>query len=141
MARPRKPREADPWRQRDRFIALADADVAELISKGMSEDDAYQTVAIAIGLKTGASLKTAYRHDHRRKPKRPTVELAAQRWGVLESEIYGTESHRELSPAKRLVRQSVTKVLTDVNTSDEDAERIWNAIEGLMEAGKIPKPR
>lgn len=121
-------------------MQLVDSDVAELMAQGMSEDAAFQTVAVAIGLTTGASLRTAYRHDHRRAPKRPVIKLAAARWGVDESEIYGA-THDLPSPAKRLARQSITKYLADPNTSDEDAEKVFNALQDLIEAGAIRKPR
>lgn len=81
MPRPRKPRETDPWRQRDRFMALVDAKVAEGVP--------LEEIARALGLRTANSLEKAYRYDHARIPKRKTIELAAAYFGVEQSEIYG----------------------------------------------------
>ena len=133
MARPRKSRAADPWKQRDRFMELVDQKVAS--GTPMPE------IAKALGLRTTSSLDTAYRYDHRRIPKRPTIERAAAYFGVSQSEIYGDTDSQAMSPAKRLVHRSITKTLRDPHISDETAEKIWNAIELLIEEGKIPKPQ
>lgn len=81
MPRARKPRNLDPWPQRDRFIELVDAKAATGVS--LAE------IASALGLTTTSSLETAYRYDHRRIPKRTTLQRAAYYFGVPLSELYG----------------------------------------------------
>lgn len=83
MARPRKPRYDDPWKQRDRFMFLVDAKVKSGVP--------LEEVARELGLKTVNSLEVAYRYDHRRIPSRNTIKRAAKYFGVPESELYGEE--------------------------------------------------
>lgn len=93
MARPRKPREDDPWKQRDRFMELVDQKVEEGIP--LSE------IAKALGLSSTRSLEISYRHDRSRTPKRTTIVKAAQYFGVPQSEIYGdSEPHSEAGMAR-----------------------------------------
>jgi transcriptional regulator with XRE-family HTH domain len=83
MARPKKSREEDPWKQRDRFMALVDQKLAEGVP--------LVEIAHKLGLRTTDSLESKYRYDHSRVPKRSTIKLAAEYFKVLESEIYGDE--------------------------------------------------
>lgn len=87
MARPRKPRELDPWPQRLHFFELVDAKLGE----GLTLLD----VAKALGLETASSLQTSYRHDFSRIPKRQAMEKAAALFGVPIWEIYGPKPSQE----------------------------------------------
>jgi len=118
MPRPRKPRETDPWRQRDRFMALVDAKVAEGVP--------LKEIAHALGLRTANSLEKAYRYDHARIPKWKTIELAAAYFDVEQAEIYGDALPTTEADRARLFLVSTGMGSDDVSTlTDEQVTDAW----------------
>ena len=51
----------------------------------------------------------------------------------------GEMSH--MTPAKRLILRSVAQKLSPDDVTDEQAEKVWRALDALVEAGKIRSPK
>jgi hypothetical protein len=128
------------WPQRDFFRSLVDAKLAI----GISKEDQAKAMDIAI-----SSLVTHYSGD--REPGKGTLRKMVAYYNVELADLTddpgaalpginsGELSH--LSPAKRLIMRSVAQKLSPDDVTDEQAEKVWRALDSLIEAGKIRPPR
>jgi hypothetical protein len=132
---------ARTWHQQQRLRELVDAKVAA----GVSKLDQARGIGIAL-----SSLITAYSGKDR-EPGRKTIRLMSVYYGVQQSELtddpmaqipaIDVDDSKKMSPAKRLIMRSVAQKISPEDVTDEDAERVWKAIDSLIEAGKIRPPK
>ena len=128
------------WHQRDFFRALVDAKVQQ----GVSKEQQAREAGIA-----PSTLVTHYSGD--REPGKKTLKLIAAYYQVELSSLtddpgapiegVSPDAWARLTPAKRLVLRSVAQKIGPDDVTDATAQKVWRAIESLVETGKIKPPR
>lgn len=90
-------------------------------------------------------------YSGKREPGKKTLKLFAEYFNIPLAELTDDPSApipgvpadvmKQLTPAKRLVLRSVAQKIGPDQVTDDQAERVWKALEALVEAGVIPKPK
>lgn len=90
-------------------------------------------------------------YSGKREPGKKTLKLFSEYFNIPLSDLTDDPSSplpgvpaevmSQLTPAKRLLLRSVAQKIGPDQVSDEQAERIWKALDALVEAGVIPKAK
>lgn len=128
------------WPQKQFFRSLVDAKLEAGISKQAQAD------GVGISINT---FVTHYSGD--REPGKKTIKAMAEYYGVRISDLTDdplapipgmtSEEIEALTPAKRLVMRSVAQKLSPEDVTDEQAEKVWRALDTLISAGTIRPPK
>lgn len=128
------------WPQKQFFRSLVD----KRVEAGISKEEQAKGIGIAL-----STFTTHYSGD--REPGKKTIRLMSEYYGVRTHELsddpmepipgLDLEDIQSLTPAKRLIMRSVAQKIRPEDVTDETAEKVWKALDSLIDTGKIRPPR
>ena len=132
----------DVWPQRKNFRKRLDA--------YLKKNDLIQAdVAKMLGIELSHLRNALYRPEKRLSLE--VLQVACRVFGCHITEFIDNPNESlpgiddgemaHLSPSKRLIIRSVAQKLGQEDVTDESAEKVWKAIDSLIDAGKIRSPR